>query len=474
MSKNESSSGLGSKEFIEQRQLKKGVAGWMLLATLGVSYVISGDYAGWNFGIATAGWGGMLIAALVMGLMYLALVLVLAELSAAIPTAGGGYSFARRAMGPVGGFATGLAVLLEYAIAPAAIVIFIGQYVDALLGWNGPMVYAAFYIVFIGVHLIGAGEAMKAMMVITAFAVIAIIVTAIGLFPHFEVANLFDIAANPAVSGSSTFLPEGWGGVWAALPFGMWLFLAVEGVPLAAEEAKDPAKDVPRGIIAAMIFLLCTAAMVMLLVPGVAGASATAGYGAPLVDALRSVYGENSMVASFVNVVGLAGLIASFFSIIYGYSRLVFALSRAGYLPELLSRTGKRKVPIWGLIVPGIVGFIASLSGEGDMMIMIAVFGATISYALQAYSFILLRYNEPELVRPYKTPGGLITAWITVILALIALSSCFVYDSRAAYWAVGLYVLGMLYFFIFKYKNVSKYSADEEFAALQQAENELD
>ena len=78
----------GTSEFMHERQLKKGVAGWFLLATLGVSYVISGDYAGWNFGIATAGWGGMLIASILMGIMYLTLVLSLAEMSAAIPTAG--------------------------------------------------------------------------------------------------------------------------------------------------------------------------------------------------------------------------------------------------------------------------------------------------------------------------------------------------------------------------------------------------
>ena len=474
MSNHEESSGIGSKEFMEHRQLKKGVAGWMLLATLGVSYVISGDYAGWNFGIGTAGWGGMLIATIAMGLMYFTLVLVLAELSAAIPTAGGGYSFARRVMGPVGGFATGLAVLLEYVIAPAAIVIFIGNYVEALTGLNGPMVYAVFYIVFIGVHLVGAGEAMKTMMVITAFAVVAIIVTAIGLLPHFEAANLFDIAPNPEVIGSTTFLPEGWVGVWAALPFAMWLFLAVEGVPLAAEEAKDPAKDLPRGIIVAMVFLLVSAGVVLFLVPGVAGASAAGGYGAPLVDAFRVAYGENSMLANFVNVVGLSGLIASFFSIVYGYSRLVFALSRAGYLPASLSLTTKTKVPLWGLIVPGIVGFIASLTGEGDMMIQIAVFGATISYALQAYSFILLRRKEPDLHRPYLAPGGVVTAWITIVLALIALTSCFVYDIRAAFWAMGLYAVGMAYFFVFKHKEVSKHSAAEEFAAIQQAENELD
>ena len=100
------------QEYLAQRQLKRGSAGWLLLAGLGVSYVISGDFAGWNFGIAEAGWGGFVIAAALMGLMYFTLVLSLAEMSAAIPAAGGGYSFARQAMGPVGGYMTGLAVLI--------------------------------------------------------------------------------------------------------------------------------------------------------------------------------------------------------------------------------------------------------------------------------------------------------------------------------------------------------------------------
>ncbi|MGB2150354.1 MAG: ethanolamine permease, partial [Cobetia amphilecti] len=100
------------QDYLARRQLKKGTAGWVLLAGLGVSYVISGDFAGWNFGIGEAGWGGFAIAALLMGIMYLALVLSLAEMSAAIPAAGGGYSFARQAMGPAGGYLTGLAVLI--------------------------------------------------------------------------------------------------------------------------------------------------------------------------------------------------------------------------------------------------------------------------------------------------------------------------------------------------------------------------
>ena len=91
----------------------------MLLAGLGVSAVISGDYAGWNFGLAEGGFGGLLIATVLMAIMYGAIVLGLAELGSALPTAGGGYTFARRALGPWGGYATGVAVLIEYAVAPA-------------------------------------------------------------------------------------------------------------------------------------------------------------------------------------------------------------------------------------------------------------------------------------------------------------------------------------------------------------------
>ena len=459
-----------NKEYLAKRQLNHGTAGWILLAGLGVSYVISGDFAGWNFGIAEAGWGGFAIAAILMAVMYLTLVLSLAEMSAAIPAAGGGYSFARQAMGPTGGYLTGLAVLIEYALAPAAIVIFIGSAVEALLGFNGPWVYAAFYLIFVGIHLAGVGEALKVMMVISGLAVFAIIATAVVLLGNFDASRLFDIPVSDAL-GASEFLPLGWYGIWAALPFAMWLFLAVEGVPLAAEEAKDPAKDVPKGIIAAMIFLLFTALLVVVLVPGAGGASAMGTSAVPLVDALNAT--GNSRLATLVNVLGLAGLVASFFSIIYGYSRLVFALSRVGYLPTSLSLTTKRKVPARALIVPGIFGFLASLSGEGDLMLAMAVVGATVSYALMALSHIMLRVKQPKLVRPYKTPGGVVTSSIALVLSLVALSGVYAFDPRAFLYTVILFVIGAIYYFAYSSKHLIAHSADEEFAMLQAAESEL-
>ena len=187
-------------EYFEQRQLKKGVAGWVLLVGLGVAYVISGDYAGWNFGLGQGGWGGLLIATFLMAVMYLFMVLGLAELSAAISTAGGGYAFARRAMGPWGGFLTGTAILIEYAIAPAAIANFIGAYVDSLIGIHGWIVYLVFYVVFVGLHLYGVGEAMRAIFVITAIAVFALIVFVVAASVKFNAGNLTNIPVSGAAA----------------------------------------------------------------------------------------------------------------------------------------------------------------------------------------------------------------------------------------------------------------------------------
>ena len=100
------------------------------------------------------------------------------------------------------------------------------------------------------------------------------------------------------------------------------------------------------------------------------------------------------------------GLVASFFSILYAYSLQTFALSRAGYLPRRLSVTNSRKAPVLALLVPGALGFVLSLTGQGAMLLNMAVFGATVSYVLLMVSHIVLRRREPDLHRPYRTPGG--------------------------------------------------------------------
>jgi ethanolamine permease len=378
-------------------------------------------------------------------------------------------------MGVWGGFLTGTAIVIEYAIAPAAIVAFIGAYVESLIGFGGPLVYLIFYAVFIGMYLYGTGEALRLMFVITAVAVAAIVVFVVGMIPHFDPANLFNIEPTDA-AGASSFLPFGYLGIWAAFPYAIWFFLAIEGVPLAAEETRDPATDMPKGLIAGMLALLLFAALILVFAPGGAGSAQIQESGAPLTDALVSpnAYGGKNALFAFINVVSLAGLIASFYSLIYAYSRQIFALSRAGYLPRWLSLTSRRHAPWVALVVPGVIGFLLALSGQGDLLILISVFGATISYVLMMLAHIILRYKEPDLERPYKTPGGIFTSGIALVLGVAAVIAGFVVDPRVLIGTAIVYAIMIAYFAIHSRHHLVAQAPEEEFEAIERAEAELE
>ncbi|MGW5420979.1 ethanolamine permease [Streptomyces sp. NPDC003943] len=472
-----STTGNTSDDYLERRTLRRGSAGWLLLTGLGVAYVVSGDYSGWNIGLSKGGFGGLAIATVLMGAMYACLVFSLAELSAILPTAGGGYGFARRALGTWGGFLTGTAILIEYVLAPAAISIFIGDYVESLglfgleSGWP---VYLVCFALFIGIHLWGVGEALRFSLIVTAVAVAALLVFALGALSDFHVSGLDDIPVDRSATGSNSWLPFGLLGIWAAFPFGMWFFLGVEGVPLAAEEAKDPVRSMPRALSLSMGILVLLAVVTFFAATGARGAAAVQEAGNPLVVALQGD-GAPTGLSRFVNYAGLAGLVASFFSLIYAGSRQLFALSRAGYLPRFLSLTSRRKSPYLGLLIPGAIGFaLAAGTGNGARMLNIAVFGATISYALMALSHIVLRRREPGLARPYRTPGGVVTSSVAFVLAISALVATFLVDKDAAFIALAVYVIALAYFAFYSRHHLVAKAPEEEFAALAAAEAELE
>jgi ethanolamine permease len=306
---------------------------------------------------------------------------------------------------------------------------------------------------------------------------VAIAAFILGMIPQFGVANLFDIDPTGA-AGASTFLPFGFVGIWAAFPFAIWFFLAIEGVPLAAEETRDPATDMPKGLIAGMAALLLFAILILVFGPGGAGSAAFTSdemLAAPSVLplALQEAYGGTNVLSTFVNIAGLAALVASFFSIIYAYSRQLFALSRAGYLPRVLSVTGSRRTPWVALVVPAVIGFFLSLTGAGATLLNSAVFGAAISYVLMTLSHIVLRRREPDLERPYRTPGGVITSGVACGLAVLAVIATFIVDRNAAFIMLGIYVLFIAYYLLYSRHHLVAQAPEEEFATIERAESEL-
>jgi ethanolamine permease len=472
-------------DYLASRKLQKS-AGALLLWGLGVGYVISGDFFGWNYGLNAGGFGGLLLATIIMATLYVTMIFSIAEMATMMPVAGGPYAFARRAMGPWGGYITGLAVTIEYVVAPAVIATGIGGYVAGMFthapGWVATAVPILAYVVCVALNAMGSRVSLGILLVVTVISVAALLVWGVCMVPHADSSRWLDIAPDP---GESAWLPHGAAGIVAALPAAGWFYLAIEGVPLAAEETRDPARALPKGMIAGMLSLVGTSMLVLTLAPAVAGSEALAGSPNPLPVAVEVALGRG-FVYWLTTIVGLAGLAAGFFSIIFAYSRQIFALSRAGYLPRWLSKTNRHGAPHWALIVPAIAGYSAiqivdattsDAVPSGDLLMQVAIFAALVSYVMMMISHILLRRNHAGLARPYKTPGYPLTPIIALVLSLVALSSSVFYGVAAlgvVIATLAVFGVGLLYFGVYSRHHLVASAPEEEAALIEAAERELD
>jgi ethanolamine permease len=462
--------------YFEKRGLKRYARIGSLWA-LGVGAVISGHFSGWNLGIAGAGWGGLFVAALIIAVMYLGLCFSLAEMSPALPHTGGAYSFARSAMGPWGGFVTGLAESIEYVVTPAVIVFFLGSYLTGIFETPAalqPLWWIGSYALFVLLNYAGVELSFKVSVVVTVLALLVLAVFFASALPHADFTRwALNIGVGPdgaiveLPEGGGPLLPFGWSGAFSALPFAVWLFLAIEQLPLAAEESHDPQRDMPRGLLLGLFTLLASALLVMYCNASIGGAGEGQLRGAyglasapePLLSGFRTLYG--AAAAKLLALCAVIGLVASFHTIIFAYGRQIYSLSRAGYYPPFMSLThGTRKTPGAALAVGTTLGLCALLAiwftrgaEEGGALIggtllNMAVFGAMISYAFQGLSFILLRVRMPDIPRPYRSPFGIPGAVLTIAIALWTLSHQLSDPSyvKGVYAALAWYVAGLLYF----------------------------
>lgn len=468
------------QEYFEKRGLRRHAGAWSLWA-LGVAAVISGDFFGWNYGLATGGFGGLLIATVIVSVMYVGLCYSLAEMSPALPHTGGAYSFARTAMGPWAGFLTGLGENMEYVITPGVIIVSVGAYLQTVFGTPADFQWVWWvivFVVFVGLNIWGVELSFKFTILIT------FISMAILIFFFLAALSAFDYhtyALNiPPTEGNTVFMPFGWTGVFASLPFAIWFLLAIEQLPLAAEESHNPQKDMPKGLLWGILTLLILGFLTLLTNSSVPPGAKDLGASAqPLLDGLLGIFGEG-IGTKILALLAVAGLIASFHTIIYAYGRNIYSLSRAGYFPRWLSIThGSRKTPHIALIVGGAISLVLALlmkyvfgmaSVAGAALLNLAVFGAVISYAMQGLSFIVLRSKLPNIDRPYRSPLGNLGAGICTIIAVVCLVAMFLNEAYrpGLYGALIWYVLGIIYFAaVGRHKLVL--SPEEEFAMRHQS-----
>jgi ethanolamine permease len=239
----------------------------------------------------------------------------------------------------------------------------------------------------------------------------------------------------------------------------------------------DPKRDMPNGILLGMFTLVLSAFAVLTLNASIApGSWGLRASGEPLLEGFRTLFGTD--LAKLFSLVAIAGLVASFHAIIYAFGRQIYSLSRASYFPRFLSLThGRHHTPHVALLAGGLVGlgvmlFIWTAYGQerggafiGAALLNMAVFGAMISYVMQALSFILLRTRMPEIERPYRSPFGVLGALFTLVIAIVTI---YFQVTDPAFQApvlgvAGYYVLMLLYFALFR-RHQLVLSPEEEFA----------
>jgi ethanolamine permease len=468
--------------YVEKRGLKRYAGVWSLWA-LGVGAVISGDFGGWNEGLIAGGFGGLLIAAVVVTVMFIGLCFSVAEMSAALPHTGAGYSFARSAMGPWGGLVTGISASAEYILLPAILVIAIGHYMASMasdlfgVSIAEPIWWGLFYVVFVGLNVRSVDLSLGISLVLVSAALLVLAVFFLGAIPHLSWEMAMTVEPQER---ASRFLPNGALGIVWALPSAIWLYLAIEQIPLAAEETLEPQKNMPRAILLGLLTLIITGFLVLFINTSIAPGAAAFGVSfTPIALGFDTILGGN-VNATFLEALILLGLVTSFHAITFAYGRNIYSLSRAGYFPRWISTTHHtRKTPHVALITGAAIGYAAALviylvgpaAAVAKMLLYMAVYGAVISYIMQCVSFILLRRNRPDIPRPFRSPLGLPGAWIALAISLVVLVLLTAH-SEFRFGAAGIaiwYALGLGYFALHGRKALVR-SPEEEFA-LREGEN---
>lgn len=414
---------------------------------LGVGYVISGMYFGWNLGLAEGGTYGLAIATGFIIVMYVTFTFSYTELACAIPKAGGAFDYADRGLGRRLGFFAGMAQNIEFIFAPPAIAAAIGAYFNIFFPqFDVILIAIVAYVLFTGLNIYGVKAAAMFELVVTIFAVVELLIFAGVSLPAFEMENL-----------TRNALPNGFVGAFAAIPFAIWFFLAIEGVANVAEEAKNPTRTIMIGFSSAIVTLVILCLLTFISAVGVGGWEAvvyppgsTEASDSPLPLALAQIVGESHFLYHLLITVGLFGLIASFHGIILAAGRSTFEFGRVGYISRSLGKVHpKTKTPAKALIVNMIIGILALLTGKTGEIITIACFGALTLYIISMIAFFALRKKEPNMKRPFKVPMYPAFPLLALSIATFSLVAMAIYNPMQALIFAAMMAITYLWFIFF-------------------------
>lgn len=424
--------------------------GPLMLWGLGVGYVISGMYFGWNLGLAEGGTLGLAVATGFIILMYITFTFSYTEMACAIPKAGGAFDYAYKAFGRELGFLAGMAQCVEFIFAPPAIAFAIGAYLHVFIPSMSVLSIAIIaYVLFTALNIYGVQAAASFELGVTVLAVIGLVLFFFATGPEFQWSNL-----------EKNALPNGWQGAFAALPFAIWFFLAIEGVANVAEETINPQRNILVGFGSAILTLVALCLFTFVFSIGVNGWETVvydpqtgAASDSPLPLALLATSGGQTVLFKVIGFIGLSGLIASFHGIILAAGRATFEFGRVRFAPPVLGRIHPRfKTPTNALLLNTAIGIVALFTGKTAEIITIACFGALSLYIVSMLSVMRLRNRYPDLERPFKVPLYPFSPIAALVIAVVAFVAITWYNPVLALIYFGLLIIAYIWFKL-TYKN---------------------
>jgi ethanolamine permease len=446
---------------------------------LGVGVVVSGAYFGWNLGLKDNGPVAMLIASLLVCLLYLTWVLALAELSVAMPFAGGPLAFGRHASGPLLGFVMGWSMLLESQFAAIGCALGVGGYVAFLFNPAEPQpaveVAAGLtaVLLFFFLQARGVKEQSLALMVMTYGALVGLVVFWAAAATNFSLDRVWP---REHLLGS-----KGWQSVLDAVPYALWWLVMIETVALAAEEMREPHRTLPRGLTLAQLTLTAIVVLTWLFACGALDSQRIASdengkdISYPLAEVLyRIPAGDVLLLRYGFGVIALFGLIASYHAILYAASRQAFALGRAGYLPHILGHLhATRRTPTVALVASSLLSaaFVVANIWYRDAIgvaVLVSTLTALIWYVLAMACLVVLRRRQPGLFKSYRAPVSKVLPAVVAVLSLFGMvayarieNASIVFELTAA-----LYAVGIGYYLFFAHGRLRSEAPEEQSAAL--------
>jgi ethanolamine permease len=423
---------------MEENKLKKALTPAGIWA-VAVGAVVSGNYYGWNYIFSETNFIGALIAMAIACLFYVPFAFMYAELATAIPSSAGPAAYTEKAFGRGPGFFAGFSYLVESLFCTPGICIAVGAYVHTMFPVVPAVVGSVItYLIFLYVNCRGIEAGQKVGLVVTVIGVAGCALFAVVGLPHADFTLLGKMGELGGVKG-----------IFVAIPYAVWFFLAFEAGGMGAEECKNPSKDIPKAFIVSIATLFLAGMAMLFTTAGILPKDQILQNDAPVANVINYIFGQGSAMSILFIIIAMIGLVASLNGIIIGQSRQTYALARCKCLPSFLGKLDKNGTPINALLTTSIIGIVFTIIGSVAVIVVIANMGSAFMALCCFASWLKLRKSEPNMKRPYTCKMWI---GITGIPFCIIVAFCSLYSAVTAgllfYFAVAFFVIAIAFYLI--------------------------